>query len=347
MEQTIMLGFSDGTKDGGYLKANWEIFNVKERLSRVCAEYGVRVVFFDGRGGPPARGGGKTHRFYASQGANIANHEIHLTIQGQTITSIYGTDDQFLNNCEQLITAGINNSLFLNEKTHIAPQQRKLLDELALLSFQKYTALKQHPKFVPYLEKISPLKYYGKTNIGSRPSRRGKSEELSLSDLRAIPFVGSWSQLKQNVPGYFGLGSALNELKKSGRLQEAKALFADMPFFRALLLNSMMAVKKTFFPLTAYMKEDPDFGDFWQMLYDEYQLSLELMLEVSGFEELMQEEPVSSSSVSVREEIVLPLITIQQHALQKVLDGEGATETYEKLVTRSFFGSINASRNSA
>ena len=111
-KQTIMLGFSDGTKDGGYLKANWEIFNAKERLSQVSAEHGIKVIFFDGRGGPPARGGGKTNRFYAAQGKNIANNEIQLTIQGQTVTSMYGTIEQFMHNCEQLITAGISNDIF-------------------------------------------------------------------------------------------------------------------------------------------------------------------------------------------------------------------------------------------
>ena len=92
--QTIMLGFSDGTKDGGYLKANWEIYATKERLSKISEENDVKVIFFDGRGGPPARGGGKTHQFYASQGKTIANNKIELTIQGQTITSVFGNKDQ-------------------------------------------------------------------------------------------------------------------------------------------------------------------------------------------------------------------------------------------------------------
>jgi len=159
--QTIMLGFSDGTKDGGYLKANWEIFNAKERLSQVSSENGIKVIFFDGRGGPPARGGGKTHRFYAAQGKNIANNEIQVTIQGQTVTSMYGTIEQFMHNCEQLITAGISNDIFDNENNRFNFEQRTLMNELANISYQKYEALKQHPKFVPYLEKMSTLKYYG------------------------------------------------------------------------------------------------------------------------------------------------------------------------------------------
>jgi phosphoenolpyruvate carboxylase len=106
---TIMLGFSDGTKDGGYVKANWNILKTKETLSKVCKKNKTKAIFFDGRGGPPARGGGKTHRFYAAQTKDIANNEIQLTIQGQTITSTYGTKEQFRYNCEQLLTAGLSN----------------------------------------------------------------------------------------------------------------------------------------------------------------------------------------------------------------------------------------------
>jgi phosphoenolpyruvate carboxylase len=115
--QTIMLGFSDGTKDGGFLQANWSIYKTKETLSAVCDDHGIQAIFFDGRGGPPARGGGKTHRFYASHGKNIANHAIQLTIQGQTITSMYGTKAHFKHNCEQLLTAGLSTRLFEKENT--------------------------------------------------------------------------------------------------------------------------------------------------------------------------------------------------------------------------------------
>ena len=124
--QTMMLGFSDGTKDGGYLKANWSIFKTKETLSGVCRDHGLKAIFFDGRGGPPARGGGKTHRFYAAQTPEIANHEIQLTVQGQTITSTFGTREQFMHNSEQLLTAGLSNAIFGNENT-ITPEQRELI----------------------------------------------------------------------------------------------------------------------------------------------------------------------------------------------------------------------------
>nr|WP_299000825.1 phosphoenolpyruvate carboxylase [uncultured Allomuricauda sp.] len=343
---TIMLGFSDGTKDGGYLKANWSILKTKETLSKVCKKNGIKALFFDGRGGPPARGGGKTHRFYAAQTKDVANHGIQLTIQGQTITSTYGTKDQFIHNAEQLLTAGLSNNLF-GKEIGISSEQRKLIEELSELSFAKYDALKQHEKFISYLENRSTLKYYSNANIGSRPGKRGNKKQLTLSDLRAISFVGSWSQLKQNVPGYFGLGTAIQKFKDEGRLNDVKKLYKEVPFFRALMHNSMMSLAKTNFNLTSYMKEDAEYGEFWNILYSEYQLSNKMLLQISGSKILMEDEAISRESVNIRESIVLPLLVIQQNALYHISQDSEFKELYEKIVTRSLYGNINASRNSA
>ncbi len=344
--QTIMLGFSDGTKDGGYLKANWSILKTKEVLSSVCNKNDVKAIFFDGRGGPPARGGGKTHRFYAAQTKDVANNEIQLTIQGQTITSTYGTKEQFQYNCEQLLTAGLSNNTFGQENI-ITKDQRSLIEELSEISFEKYDALKHHKNFMAYLENRSTLKYYTKANIGSRPGKRGNKAKLELSDLRAISFVGSWSQLKQNVPGYFGIGTAIKAMKDQGRMEEVKALYNDVPFFQALMSNSMMSLSKCYFELTSYMKEDKEYGEFWMILHDEYQLSKEMLLLISDMDILMEKEVVSRESIKIRENIVLPLLVIQQYALQKIGSETDFKTLYEKIVTRSLYGNINASRNSA
>ena len=344
--QTIMLGFSDGTKDGGYLMANWSIFQTKEKLSRLCQQEKIKAIFFDGRGGPPARGGGKTHRFYAAQSPEIADHEIHLTIQGQTITSKYGTPEQFIFHSEQLLTAALFKHLF-GKNNRISDKVRQLIGELAEISFQKYGELKSHPKFLPYLEQKSTLNYYTKANIGSRPGKRGKTAKLELSDLRAISFVGSWSQLKQNVPGYFGIGTALQTLSAKGKTEELRHLFHEVPFFKALILNSMMSLSKCNFELTRSLQKDPVFGDFWTILYEEFRLSTKMVLEISGYENLMDEEPLTRSSIRIREKIVMPLLIIQQYALQQIEKDPPNREVYEKIITRSLYGNINASRNSA
>ena len=351
--QTIMLGFSDGTKDGGYLMANWSIYKAKENLTLMAREYGIKVIFFDGRGGPPARGGGKTHKFYASMGPTIENNEIQITIQGQTISSNFGTAESSRFNLENMLSAGITNGVFNKDKKQLDKEQREVLNSLAKLSYKKYTDFKNHPKFIPYLEKMSTLNYYAKTNIGSRPSKRSKSAELDFSELRAIPFVGSWSQLKQNVPGFFGVGYALAQYEKEGRWEEVKNLYENSLFFRTLMENSMMSLTKSFFPLTAYMKEDKEFGEFWQIIYNEFLETKRLLLKISGYSELMENYPDGKASIKIREQIVVPLLTIQQFALDKIRkmkngdENDELLEVYEKIVTRSLFGNINASRNSA
>jgi phosphoenolpyruvate carboxylase len=350
-KQTIMLGFSDGTKDGGYLMANWGIFKAKEALTKVSREFDIEVIFFDGRGGPPARGGGKTHQFYASLGPTIEDKEIQLTVQGQTISSNFGTQNSAQYNLEQLISSGIKNDIFT--KDQLNDQNRELIEDMAEISYKTYVNFKNHPQFLPYLEKMSTLKYYAKTNIGSRPSKRNGSDKLDFSALRAIPFVGSWSQLKQNVPGFFGVGTALKKYEDAGRFDEIVEFYNASDFFKTLLENSMMSLTKSFFELTAYMADDAEFGEFWKLIYTEYKTTKRLLLKLTGHKELMENFPVGKASIEIREQIVLPLLTIQQFALKQIQElqtSEGNTakiEVYEKMVMRSLFGNINASRNSA
>ena len=350
-KQTIMLGFSDGTKDGGYLMANWGIFKAKEALTKISREFDIDVIFFDGRGGPPARGGGKTHKFYASLGPTIEDKEIQLTIQGQTISSNFGTLDSSQYNLEQLLSSGIKNEMFT--KDQLNDSHRTIIEDLAKTSYKTYVDFKNHPQFLPYLEKMSTLKYYAKTNIGSRPSKRSTSDTLDFASLRAIPFVGSWSQLKQNVPGFYGVGAALKKYEEAGRFDEIVDFYNASDFFKTLLENSMMSLTKSFFGLTAYMADDPVYGEFWNLIHEEYLTTKRLLLKLAGHTELMENHPVDKASIAIRENIVLPLLTIQQFALKRIQElqkTEGNAkeiEVYEKMVMRSLFGNINASRNSA
>jgi len=285
MKQTVMLGFSDGTKDGGYFMANWSIYKAKEELSELASKYSVRIAFFDGRGGPPARGGGNTHEFYASMGDTIQNDDIQLTVQGQTISSNFGTLDSSQFNLEQLLSSGIESQVFSPGKNNLSDADRSTMNEIAKISYEAYQDFKAHPMFIPYLERMSTLPYYAKTT---------------------------------------------------------------------LVFNSMMSLTKSFFQLTAYMKEDKEFGMFWELIFNEYSLTKKLLLEVSDFKSLMENEAAGKASIKAREEIVQPLLTIQQYALMELQKLKKAKnpdqkqmEVMETMITRSLFGNINASRNSA
>ena len=349
--QTVMLGFSDGTKDGGYLMANWSIFRAKENITRVSREAGIEVMFFDGRGGPPARGGGKTHLFYSALGKNIESKQIQMTVQGQTVSTHYGNTEAAVHNLSHLLTAGIENNLYQKRDSEIKDDKRKLIDELAESSYKKYERFKNHRLFIPYLEEKSTLKYYGMTNIGSRPVKRASDSQLKFEDLRAIPFVGAWSQLKQNVPGYYGVGTALKEQEDKGNLDQCIELYHESRFFRSLMSNSMQSMSKTNFEITRYMENDPKFGEFWKLIHDEYELSKKMVLKISGQAQLLEDNPRSRLSIELREKIVLPLLVVQQYALIKIegnnkTGSQGATSEYENMVMRTLFGNINASRNS-
>ncbi|MCX8019735.1 MAG: phosphoenolpyruvate carboxylase [Chitinophagaceae bacterium] len=351
--QTIMLGFSDGTKDGGYLMANLAIYKAKEKLSALSEQYNIEVIFFDGRGGPPARGGGKTHKFYASLGQNIANHEIQLTIQGQTISSNFGTVDAAQFNIEQLLHAGISNDLMAEPVPAFTPEEEKLLDEMGETSLKAYQSLKEHPEFMNYLLEASPLLYYSETNIASRPVRRRNNSKMELKDLRAIPYVASWSQLKQNVTGFYGVGSALEHMYQTGRWKQVKELYKRSLFFKTLLDNCEMSLSKCYFPLTAYLSEHESLGIIRKMIYEEYERTVKYILLLSEKQQLMDDYPVEQLSVRMRERIVLPLTTIQQYALIKARElrhqsaPEELRKVFEKLIVRCSFGIINAGRNSA
>jgi len=347
--QTIMVGFSDGTKDGGYLMANYGIFAAKRELTKVSREFGIDVVFFDGRGGPPARGGGKTHRFYASMGSDISNKAFEVTVQGQTVSSNFGTVDAARYNIEQLLHAGGYGPTLLEPKETFTREDEQLFKSLAETSFESYVELKNDPEFLNYLEHATPLKYYARANIGSRPSKRGgKDSKLTLDSLRAIPFVGSWSQMKQNVPGFYGVGTALERAESGGKLNDVAMMYANNQFFKALIDNCEMAMQKTFLPLTAHLSDDPKFGSVWKKIRDEYERSFKYLALITDNASFMADFPVAGQSVRLREKIVLPLTTIQQYALNKIRDENcELTEGYEKLVVRCAFGIINAGRNSA
>jgi len=349
-----MLGFSDGTKDGGYFMANWSIFKAKQNLTKISRKAGIKIIFFDGRGGPPSRGGGNTHKFYQSLGSSIESEQIQLTIQGQTISSKFGTKESAQFNLEQLLTAGVEPKLFSTQNFNLSPEQKdnwELIESLADLSYKAYLELRNDKLFVPYLEEITPLKYYSSLKIGSRPIKRGVSDKLKFEDLRAIPFVGAWTQMKQNILGFYGLGSALKSLisRDSNTKENLQKLYQECLFFRALLENSMQSLAKSNFALTEYLRHDRKFANFWLLLKNEAELTTEMLKEISQEPILMENSLVSKASIQLREKIVLPLLVIQHYAMCKARQGEinvSKKEIFEKIIIKSLAANVNASRNS-
>lgn len=348
-KQDIMLGYSDSTKDGGYLMANWSIFTAKVELTAIAAENGIQLAFFDGRGGPPSRGGGKTHRFYAAMGKEIANKNIQLTIQGQTISSQYGSIDSASFNIEQLINAGIATGIKEKHNVLLDEANFSILSQMAKDSHEAFIALRKDELFLPYLETRSPLSLLSKITISSRPVKRNGGGALKLEDLRAISFVTSWSQLKQNIPGFYGIGTALKNQADAGNWDQVVETYQQSGYFKTIIDNCMMSMSKSDFSITSYLANDEKFGKFWKGLHEEFELSKTMLLSLAGHQVLMENYPVERQSIAVREKIVLPLVLIQHFALAKLQDHlqEEDRQAYEKLAIRTVYGVVNAGRNLA
>ncbi|MFB5944942.1 phosphoenolpyruvate carboxylase [Albibacterium profundi] len=348
--QTIMLGFSDSTKDGGYLRANWSIYKAKIELTAVSREHEVDLTFFDGRGGPPARGGGKTQAFYASMGSEVENNHIELTIQGQTISSLYGSFDTAHYNIEQLLQAGLASTLNPKPGDTLNDGEKALIEAMADVSHKKFLDLRHHPLFLEYLEEKSPLKFLSEINISSRPVKRNGNSKLRLEDLRAISFVTSWSQLKQGIPGFYGVGSALENAEKTGKWDDVQALYRSSGMFKTIIDNCSMAMSKINFNITSHLAEDEKYGDFWKTMKEEYERTKKYLVKISNGDSLMDEFPVDRDSIAMRERIILPLVVIQHYSIQKLSEldeNDPLHKVYSKLITRTIFGIVNAGRNLA
>jgi phosphoenolpyruvate carboxylase len=353
-DQIVMVGFSDGTKDGGYLAANWNIREAKRRLTALGRSRGVQLVFFDGRGGPPARGGGNTHQFYRSRDAGIEQLQNQLTIQGQTISSNFGSRDMGRYHIEQLYTANLENLLFPTSGEDPPARFRPLVDELSTLSHRAYRELREDQNLLTFLDEYSPLPLFDHLTFASRPVARRASHQLELGNLRAIPFVATFSVLKIQIPGYYGLGAALGELIRAGRLAELEQLYRESRFFRALLENAAMSLLKSRFDITAHLERDERFGPLWRRLRDEAMRVEQCLLRVSHQPWLLYNDPLNRASIRFREDIVLPLLVIVHHAVGRYneyrrasnLDAPEAAEA-RRMALKGIAAVINATRNAA
>ncbi len=352
--QVVMLGYSDGTKDGGYLTANWSIRQARRRLTELGRREGIRMVFFDGRGGPPARGGGNTHRFYRSRDANIEQWETQLTIQGQTISSNFGNHEMAEYHVEQLYTANLENLLMPDREEDPPPELLPLLAELSATSFRRYRALREDPAFLTLLGERSPLPLFDHLTIASRPVTRQTQDKLDLENLRAIPFVATWSILKMQIPGFYGLGAALAEVIAAGREAELRRLYRGSRFFRALLDNAAMSLLKSRFDITAHLQADARLGPLWRDLYDEARRVEQCILLIAQQPQLLANDPLVRASIRFREEIVLPLLVIVHDAFARYNDlvSRGRADCEDavrarKMALKGIAAVINATRNAA
>lgn len=235
--QEVMLGYSDSNKDGGILSSRWNIYRAEAQLTEAAAKHGVQCCFFHGRGGTISRGGGKYHRFWDSMPFGSVSGSVKFTVQGETIAQQFGNPLNATYNLEMSLSGVARQMLTARQMKDMPRRPLEAMNRLAALSREQYQKLIQHPGFIAFFSQATPIDVLEQSKIGSRPARR--TGRRSLDDLRAIPWVFSWSQARFHLTGWFGLGQALQALRTEAPedYELLKGMVQKWPFWRYFLIQ--------------------------------------------------------------------------------------------------------------
>jgi len=316
-EQMVMIGYSDSNKDGGYLMANWSLYQAQEDVTRIAKKRGIRLTIFHGRGGTIARGGGPANHAIRAQPAGSINGRFRVTEQGEIIASRYANPDLAHRHLEQIANAVILASAPQKEEM-IPSKWRNALDEMSKIARKAYRALVYETDgFIEFWESATPLDEIKRLQIGSRPASRAKLG--AVNQIRAIPWVFSWMQSRFNLPSWYSLGAGLASIKDAGLLKE---MYDGWAFFRTLLNNSEMSLLKADMDISAlYVSLVPDkklANEIFSSIRAEYERTRETVLAVSRRATLLEIEPVTQQAIQLRNPYVDPLNYIQVETLRRL-----------------------------
>ncbi len=325
--QEIMIGYSDSNKDGGYITSGWELHKAEIGLVDLCQKHGVRLRLFHGRGGTVGRGGGPSYDAILAQPPGAVNGQIRLTEQGETISSKYTNAEVGRRNLEIFAAASLEASL-LHTRTGPVPQAYlEAMDYLSTHAFATYRALVyETPDFDRYFRSSTVINEISTLNIGSRPASRKKSGRIE--DLRAIPWVFSWSQCRVMLPGWYGFGTAvkswLAENSDDG-LTLLRDMYRDWPFFRALLSNMDMVLAKSNMAIASrYADLVPDETlrrAVFKRIIEERRASISALLDISENDQLLDANPLLARSIQNRFPYIDPLNHMQVELLKAYREG--------------------------
>ena len=317
--QEIMLGYSDSNKDGGYWMANWMQHRAQQTLADVCRRYNVAFRLFHGRGGTVGRGGGRTGSAIAAMPSAARNGRIRLTEQGEVISFRYGLPGLAHRHLEQLVSAmllaGIRAQTGEAEDRE-AHTDSELMDEIAARSMDAYRALIANDVLWDFYIRATPIEHISRIPIASRPVSRKAAAEVAFEDLRAIPWVFAWTQTRYNVPGWFGIGAALEPfIGDQHRLNRLRELYQRWPFFRMVIGNAQREMARARLPLAQrYARLDPDSGAvIHKTIAHDFRLARDAILRITGQQELLDDDPVLQKSIALRNPYtdVLNLVQIE------------------------------------
>jgi phosphoenolpyruvate carboxylase len=346
-EQEVMLGYSDSNKDGGYLSSSWALYKATGDLMRACAKHGVRLRLFHGRGGSVGRGGGPSYEAVLSQPPGSVAGALRLTEQGEVIASKYADPENGRHNLEILAAATMEASWMADGDG--GGRRNAIMEELSALALAAYRSLvRDTPGFMDYFRAATPFSEIASLNIGSRPASRKASQ--GLDDLRAIPWVFSWSQCRLMLPGWYGFGSAVSQWleKKRGTLEELRELHRGWPFFRAALSNLDMVLAKTDLAIAARYAElaGPALSAaVFPRIEAEWRRVREQLLAITGASEFLDDNPTLARSIRNRFAYLDPLNHIQLALLRRYRAGDTDERTV-RAIHLTINGIAAALRNS-
>jgi phosphoenolpyruvate carboxylase len=356
--QEVMLGYSDSNKDGGFLTSNWELYKAERALVEVFARHGVRLRLFHGRGGTVGRGGGPSYHAVLAQPRGSVNGQIRLTEQGEVIASKYADPGVGHVNLATLVAATMEATLVGApvEPVENEEEQRELhtqaMETLSAHAFRAYRALVyETPGFIRYFREATPINEIGDLNIGSRPAARKSSDRIE--DLRAIPWVFSWGQCRQSLPGFYGFGAAVRAFlakDRTARLALLRGMYARWPFFGTLVDKLEMVLAKTDMGIAAryagLVRDRRLRESVWRRIEREHDDTLAAVFAITGAKELLQGNPSLAHSLRNRTPYIDPLNHLQVELLRRLRAGRGDVDEIRRAVHLTINGVAAGLRNS-
>ena len=334
----VMIGYSDSNKDGGLIKSQWNLFSSQKEIYNLSKQLKLNLVLFHGRGGSSSRGGGPAGEAILSQPLETINGKIKITQQGEVISDNFANADLSETNLKIILSSVVEASIDGNLNTKENKIWHNIMDYLSDESYGHYKEFISQNNFFEYLTKATPLEELAQMNIGSRPSKR-RGGLNGIEDLRAIPWVFSWTQSRQIIPGWYGFGHSIEKAFKNGHKNEILDMYKNLKFFRTLVSNIEMNLVKTDLNISRAYVENLyiDGIKIFEQIEKEYSKSVKYLLEVTQSNELLESNSTLKKTLAVRESYILPLNIFQIILLKKLRTDP---EDY-KLLRRSLLLTIN------
>jgi phosphoenolpyruvate carboxylase len=347
--QEIMLGYSDSNKDGGYWSANWSLQVAQEKLARTCRDYDVDFRLFHGRGGSVGRGGGRANQAMLALPPVCHSGRVRFTEQGEVISFRYAHTSVAHRHIEQIINATLRSTAagmgYISELDKVEDAERDaLMDTISKRSTEVYHGLIHDDDFWPWYAAVTPIEHISRLPIASRPVSRKTGSEVDFGSLRAIPWVFAWTQIRHNIPGWYGVGTALGEqIEQEDKLDELRRLYKEWPVFKVILDNAQRELARANFAIAPYYLDLSEETRIPGLITAEMEKASRAILKITGQEKLLDHNPVIQKSIRLRNPYTDVLNIIQAELMKRWREQQksGGDKAAEDNLRYLLFTSIN------